>query len=602
MTHSLLRRRMPNRLIAITFITGLLAACAAGPDVRAPRPTDDAMTTLPASPEGVSLALPQSEFRDTFNRAEEALTRFDWMTASTLLTELADVALSSDDHAYNLYLQARIAYLRGDRTQTLALLDAIPSATIAPAVRYRMNTFRHAVLSLAGEFTASARIALDMIAWLPAPEAAAWRRKAWRDLQRADDEALEAALREAQDPHWIGWLHLAEDVRTDIGELDGSLSLWQAQYPDHPANHPLPGGMGLTLNAATAPARVALLLPLSGPLAPAGKAVLAGYLAAYYAAETPLSNRSGLLVLDVENYASANDAYDAAAAAGAERVVGPLSKSAVAELALRPERPLPVLALNRIDNPPPATGSALVQFSLSPEDEAATLAEAAFGRGARSAVILSPDSAWGEKVQNALRQRWQALGGRVVSAASYRDQGVSQSVQDALGISASAARARRVRDMLATGVEFTARRRQDPDIIFLLSHNATSARSLKPLLSFHYAGDLDVYALSSIHSGSNDARNRDLSGINIVEMPWLLGALPDLRAALEENGGGSERYTRLHALGVDAYLVQANFARLASGADALFRGVSGLLTMDPALRIHRELSLATFDGGTVKPR
>lgn len=604
MTHPLLRRLSPLRHISLALIAGLLAACAAGPGSRDTDPTDGVLQLEPhESAAEISLALPESDYRELFNRAELALSQRDWMTASTTLDELADTELHSNDNAYALYLQARTAYLRGDRHATLALLDAIPDTAIDPAIHYRLNTFRHAVLSLGGEHIKSARIALGMLSWLPPNEAAAWRRKAWRDLQRASDKALEMALREAHDPDWIGWLHLAEDVRTDFGSINGALGLWRSQYPDHPAGQPLPGGMGHTLKEPPANHRVALLLPLDGDLGRAGNAVLEGYLAAHYAAAMPQAGQDGLLILNVSNYPSVNDAYDEAVAAGAQMVVGPLSKSAVAELALRPDRPVPILALNRIDTLPPATGSALVQYSLSPEDEAATLADAAFGRGARSAVILSPADNWGEKVNEALRQRWQALGGRVVSAASYRDQeDISQSVQQALGVAASEARARRVQDMLATSMEFTPRRRQDPDIIFLLSRDAAEARSMKPLLAFHYAGDLPVYALSNIYSGIPDSRNRDLNGVNLVEMPWLLGAQAELRESLGDDTPGSERYTRLHALGADAFLLQSNFARLASGADALFRGTSGLLHMDPQLRIHRELSLATFDGGRVKPQ
>jgi outer membrane PBP1 activator LpoA protein len=59
----------------------------------------------------------------------------------------------------------------------------------------------------------------------------------------------------------------------------------------------------------------------------------------------------------------------------------------------------------------------------------------------------------------------------------------------------------------------------------------------------------------------------------------------------------SDNYTRLNALGADAFLLQSRFRQLQAGADALLRGDTGLLSMDPQLRIHRELSLATFDGG-----
>ena len=99
-----------------------------------------------------------------------------------------------------------------------------------------------------------------------------------------------------------------------------------------------------------------------------------------------------------------------------------------------------------------------------------------------------------------------------------------------------------------------------------------------------------------------DDRNRDLNGIRLVETPWLLGASPNLRVAIAAGDTGGGNYTRLNALGADAFLLQSEFSRLQSGADALLRGNTGLLSMDPQLRIHRELSPAIFDGGALQPQ
>jgi outer membrane PBP1 activator LpoA protein len=230
--------------------------------------------------------------------------------------------------------------------------------------------------------------------------------------------------------------------------------------------------------------QVALMLPLSGRLAPAGKAVLDGYLASYYAARTSGGRTAELLVLDLDRYDSAIGAYQDALARGATLVVGPLSKAAVADLGTLPERPVPILALNRAEQVLPASGSALVQMSLAPGDEAARVAELAYGRGARSALILRPAGSWGDKVEQALRQRWSALGGHLAGSATYsgRDE-YSSAVKSGLDLYDSESRARDVRSMLATNIEFTARRRQDVDAIFLLSRNGPEARSIKPLLA-----------------------------------------------------------------------------------------------------------------------
>jgi hypothetical protein len=329
--------------------------------------------------------------------------------------------------------------------------------------------------------------------------------------------------------------------------------------------------------------------------------VLDGYLAAYYAARANGEKPPNLLVMDLDRYDSALAAYEEALSRGAGLVVGPLSKASVGELGTVLERPVPVLALNRAEQVLPASGSALVQMSLAPEDEATRIAELAFGRGARSALILRPAGDWGDKVDQALASRWRALGGRVAATTTYsgRDD-YSAAVKAGLEVNNSEKRARGVRDMLATNIEFTARRRQDIDAVFLLSRSGDEARSIKPLLAFHYAGSVPVYAMSTVYSGLPDSRDKDLDGINLVETPWLLGSSPGLRVAIAAGGTGSDNYARLNALGADAFLLQTRFAQLQAGPDVLLRANTGLISMDPQLRLHRELPLATFDGGAIK--
>ena len=150
-------------------------------------------------------------------------------------------------------------------------------------------------------------------------------------------------------------------------------------------------------------------------------------------------------------------------------------------------------------------------------------------------------------------------------------------------------------------MEFTPRRRDDLDAVFLLSRTPADARALKPLLSFYYAGDLPVYASSSVHRGIPEPADTDLNGIRLVEMPCLLGSNPPLRLALASGDTGSDAYTRLNALGADAHRLQQSFRQLQAGPDALVPGDTGLITMDPQLRLLRETRLATFDGGILAP-
>lgn len=590
-----------SRTLLSTLLAALLWSCAQAP----PEREESAPAPLPRGlieQSEPSLELPASPHRGAFNSIEEALNRSDWMTASVALGAIPVAQLSVEDSNYRRYLQARIEWLRGATAQARSLLAEAASPANSAALRYRIATFRQYMLALGGEHVAGAWAAARLMELAPAAAAPAWQRRAWHGLQRARTETLRSTLASATDPQWAGWLQLALDSRLESGEQRAALQRWLAQYPNHPAARPLPGGMNHLLQLAPDAQKVALLLPLSGSLAAAGRAVLDGYLAAYYARRDGEQSPAELLVLDTGAGLSPEAAYAEAVAWGATIVVGPLDKAAVAALGTQLQRPVPVLALNRVDQVLPAAGKALVQFSLAPEDEAVQLAEVAFGRGGRAALILAPAGSWGEKLERSLRTRWKELGGNIASAASYTTrEDYSDSIKRALGLTASERRAREVRDMLAANIEFTPRRRRDLDTVFLLSRDGEEARSIKPLLAFHYAGSLPVYAPSSVYSGMPDERNRDLNGLHLLEMPWLLGESPNLRVTIAAGDTGSDSYTRLNALGADAHLLQAQFGRLQSGPDALFRGNTGLLTMDPQLRIRRELSMATFDGGVIRP-
>jgi len=589
--------------LAVGFLIIGLFGCGSEP-VREPEPVPEPEVVVqpPVVPAKTVLTLPPSTFSDQFLRADTLLTDHQWMAASEVLETIPDNGRSPSDAVYITYLEARIDYIRGDQKAALEKLDTLNYTGINPAQRYRILNLRRYITGLSGDYLESARLGDQVLRMAPTTDAPALRRSIWHDLQRLDDEQLELAATAATDPGWQGWLELALLTRAPAGAQRQSLPLWLQNNPQHPAANPLPGGLAYLLNAPQGAATAALILPLSGRLAPAGRAVRDGYLASYYASRENGGPQFDLLVLDQASFGSANASYDAAVAGGAGIVVGPLSKQAVAELATRPDRALPVLALNRIDSEdsPVVGSSALVQFALAPEDEARSIADIAFGQGARDAMIMRPEGDWGSKVAQALIDRWQELGGTITSSVTFRGrEDYSASVKEALAIPASEARAKALQGILGNQLEFNARRRQDVDAVFLLSNSGAEARSLKPLLAFHYAGSIPVYAISSIYSGIPDPRDRDLEGINFVEIPWLLDADPELKNTIKEGKTGTDSYARLNALGTDAFLLQSQFLRLQAGADALFRGNTGVLTMDPSLHIQRELALAKFDDGAI---
>jgi len=578
--------------------TALLSACGS-PGGTKQEPVISPVVDEPLqSISGNVYELPPSEFSGQFLRAEQSLFEFDWMTAESILATVPVEQTSITDEQYLGYMQARIHYIRGDQAAAYENLRSLGQTTRDPAIRHKIISFQRYMYSLSGSYLHSAQLGDQLLSQAgPGAESDTVRRNIWKDLQRVEAAQLRSAMNTTADQQWLGWLELAL-INRGNPQQKSALQQWRNSHPLHPAATVLPGGLDFLLNDTVATEKVALLLPLSGRLAPAAQAVRDGYLAAYYADRTAGRGGSDVEIVDVLAFSSVTEAYHSAIAGGAGFVVGPLSKAAVEELGRLPNRQVPVLALNQTDNILPPGDTALVQLALAPEDEAAQIASLAFGQGARAALVIRPAGAWGNKVEQALKKKWQSLGGKVSATATYSSrEDYSNSMSAAMNLPASEQRARGVRSMLATNVEFTPRRRQDLDVVFLLSRSGVEARSLKPLLAYHYAFDLPVYATSNIYRGTADSRDQDLNGINMVEIPWLLGSNPGTRAAIARGGTGSDAYTRLNALGADAYLLQLNFSALRAGEDMLIRGNTGLLSLTPQLHIQRELKRATFDGG-----
>jgi outer membrane PBP1 activator LpoA protein len=582
---------------SLVAIAACLSACGGSP--AKPATVTEPGTENPGITKGPVL-LPESEYSPQFRVAEGQLLAFDWMGASRSLSDIPTDQINSTDYQYRIYLQARIHYVKGEQAEAELLMQQLKQSAINPAIAAKVDNFLRHILSMSGRELDSAQLGNQMLAGLAHDPLAtdALRRSIWRNLQMVSAPELRLALETSTDRQWRGWLELSLVTAEFTTEpaLQASLNRWRDESPGHPAALALPGGLGELLDQPASLQGVALMLPLSDRLAPAAKAVRDGYLSSYYAAEAANSAAYELQIIDTDRYASVVQAYEEAVGNGANLVIGPLSKNDVAALGGHPNRQVPVMALNRVEEMQPQGNIALIQLALAPEDEARQIAELAFGQGARRAVVIRPGGTWGVKMEQALVDRWQSLGGQLGSVATYSSQeDYSSSMAAALNLHESEQRARDVRSMLATNIEFTARRRQDLDVVFMLSRSDAEARSIKPLLAYHYASELPVYATSSIYGGAADNRDKDLNGVHLVEIPWLLGAKSSLRTAVGNEGN----YARLYALGADAFLLQSRFRQLQAGPDVQIRGHTGLLSLDSRLRIQRELQPATFGGGVL---
>ncbi len=605
-----------SRLLAVLTLGALLAGCASGPaeQGRIRLPADDIVTLPPDSGE-------ETAFTARLQEAEQLLAQRQLLPAASILRDLDTSKLTANEQVRTLAMETELLYLQGDTAAALAgLRQAVPLlGPLDPALRDPLDRWQLRLVLTEEGSLAAARLADRLLLTSEDPEReAALIEFVWHNLQRTPVEQLDMALQQPIPRHWQAWLELAvltADVMESPEVQLAQLSLWRERHAEHRAAVRLPGGLQ-ALDAEVPPGRIALLLPLSGGARESAQALLQGYLAAQFEARRRGWPEQELMIMDSAAQPDFNSAYQVAVRAGAELVIGPLTPEALLDWQPGADDPVPLLTLAwhpyaegfaqpllDTESSEPLAITPPVQLGLDAVDEARQLALLGYNSGARTALLIRPAGDWGDRMGDALAQAWRNREGELRAIATYSGQSdYSSSLKAALNLSESEGRATRMRRLLGEPTEFTPRRRQDIDIVFLLSDNPQDARSIKPLIAFHYAGDLPVYSTSAVFSGRRDPqRDRDLNGIRLLEIPWRLEPEGNMQGALAGDDDDAV-LADLHALGADAFMLNWRLAQLRDSAGARIRGNTGLLNMDEVGRVHRELVPAQFRGGIPQTR
>lgn len=319
------------------------------------------------------------------------------------------------------------------------------------------------------------------------------------------------------------------------------------------------------------PAKLAVLLPLSGRLATAAQPVRDGLLSAYYGESR---RRPDINFFDTAGTpAGALAAYDKAVASGADFVVGPLGRDEVDAVYGRQQLQVPVLALNRGKDAPPA-GSA--GFSLAPEDDGIVAAEYLRGRERGKALVINSADDTGRRAAAAFAQRFAQRGGQVVATI-----GVTDAVGD---------------------VGAQVRNAGQVDAVFL-AVRAPQARLLAPQLALAGAGGATRVGTSQLTVGSGKVEEDvALDGIVYPNEAWnvrSVSGLPSASQVASTLPSARGAAGRLFAFGADAWKITAYLDKLSNegGLD----GATGTLFLDSNGNILRQPAWSTFNGGRPMP-
>ncbi len=579
----------------------LLQGCATAPDDEAP--------AQPQTVQGLLQAASQTDDAEQrlsweLKAAEQLAREEDHIAASRILAGMDRERLSESQRDRYLGLVVRISAATEDTELGASVADQlerdlaqrVEQEDQARTVLDQATLHRNLNAPLRG-----AQVLISNRSLLDEDKQKDAINRTWQLLRESPLDELEEASMRATDSDEQGWLELAlslrETERDTLEVQSGTIRRWQENWPEHPATTHPPRELELLANLPDErPEHLALALPLSGPLAGPGRAVREGFMAAFY------EDNNGEHPIELTIHDTSQDQFRQVYAelleANPDLVIGPLDREELSRLTDQPSLPVPVLALNYLDERSDAPKQ-LYQFGLAGEDEVRQVAQRLAAEGHRNALVFAPAGSWGNRMIGAFEQAHEDEGGVMVRAARFDSgENLNQVVADGFAINESRRRANELLRLTGTSMQYEPRRRQDVDAIVLLA-SPGQARQFKPLFAFYYGGRLPVYGTSLLYSATPDrSRDSDLDGTHFTDLPWVLEPNETLRPVLQQLFPGlAERYDRLFALGVDSYQLASRLPLLEEVEDAWVSGHTGRLTMDKYGALEREQLWARFESG-----
>ena len=531
--------------------------------------------------------------------AERALDLGEINQAQQILELISNPHATAATSIDYLILAARTAAKFGDAKSTLSYLgDArLQSATLTVEQQISIGRTRSDAYLQTRSFVASARERIYLNRLIEESELLENHEQILGSLIKVPARSLSAQANRAITSDVRGWLSLAALIKLHqndpLRQLQ-ELNRWKRAWSHHPAARILPRSLKMLSRVVTEqPSIIALLLPLQGNLGPVGQAIKDGFIAAHYE-----QNGSAEIIIYDTTTASAKELVKRAKTQRVELIIGPLSKEKVTEVSSL-DLDIPVLALNRSsDN---SLNPNLYQFGLAPEDEITQVTEQAHSEGLQYALVIYQEGTWGSRNFLAFEHDWNKTGGTIVDTTTFTNQrDFSDLVKGLLDIDSSEKRAADLRRIIGERFEFTPRRRQDIDFVFLLTSNPGPARGINPTLEHFYAEDIPVYATSHIYESSESWIDAiDLDGIRFCDIPWKLTSFDTVQQQIQSTWSSAiGQLAPFYAVGLDAYRLYPRLQQLKELPDERLFGATGILRLNQNNVIERELMWAQFKNGT----
>ena len=294
-------------------------------------------------------------------------------------------------------LYAQIMLSLGEAEQAIERLSLIQPQQLTLDNQIKYFQSQAFAFSLAGNPLNSAKSRIDLHRLLSSPDQLKENQAAILEaLSLVPDSELQNNQQSSTDT-LAGWISLAKILNLkdqNTADFNTEITQWRVTFPEHPANLAfLEQTQETSGNAFLPPKSIAIFLPESGSFAQAGKAIRAGFMAAYNHSDSN-SYKPSIHFYDSEQ-STPPALYNQAVAEGAELIIGPLSKEHIQSLADSVTFTTPVLALNHI---PELQKDKLYQFGLSPIDDVEQITSKAQDDGHQKALLFIPENAQGKRI------------------------------------------------------------------------------------------------------------------------------------------------------------------------------------------------------------
>lgn len=594
--------------LPLTLIcTALLAACVTTPD--------NQVGKLPSKKyEDVDKTLILAEKKKGSEAVNLYLSAIDlaWQQGDTLKARTLLDALSLNDATpaqliFAHTLAAELAIARKQPELALQILNKpdFQRLTELPLKQQaRSQLARAQALEDTGRPLAAARERIFTAPYLTGDQASVNHEHIWQLISQLPSSHYQVQ----SEPDLNGWIQLAT-ITKSAGSLEQKqleIKQWVDANAEHPAAIKLPQALLALQQLEVQPVnRIAIFLPTTDANQNVVNAIRNGLLSAYYHAQESGKTVPELFFYNSSEPSSLSQLYNDLQSKNIDILLGPWEKDIIKQLAAQPRLPVSTLALNYVETQEKNNPNELFQFGLAAEDEARMVADRAWTDGKRNAIILVQSGEWGQRVQHAFNQRWTELGGQVAaSQAIGQPVELAQQLGTILKLRDSEARSKRLQNLLGSGTKLFSHpsRRRDVDFIFLAA-GPLQARQIQPTLRFQYAGDLPIYATSSLNPSSQDSGiQQDLEGIFLTEIPWLLNTDNSLRQQITNRWPEADGFMgRFYAMGADAFHLALQLQQLQALPNNKTEGFTGSLQLNEQQQIERTLYWAKIKQGKAVP-